>query len=97
MAFTTSVHSFDNTNRILLEGQDEALFLCPAKKTRAMRAAFSLVTVAATQVTNNQAPEFFSFLTSNAANRSGQQAYVREAKPITSGFASEVGPAKRIR
>ncbi len=28
------------------------------KKPRAMRAACSLVTVAATQVTNNQAPEF---------------------------------------
>jgi hypothetical protein len=27
-------------------------------KTRAMRAAYSFVTVAATQVTNNQAPEF---------------------------------------
>jgi len=34
------------------------LFSCPAKKTRAMRAACSLVTVVATQVTDNQAPEF---------------------------------------
>jgi hypothetical protein len=34
------------------------LFSCPAKTTWAMRRACSLVTVAATQVTNNPAPEF---------------------------------------
>jgi hypothetical protein len=77
------------------------LFSCLAKKSRAMRAACSPVIVAATQVTNNQAPEFlishFSFLASNAANRSGEQAYVREGKAIASASGSEVGPAKRIR
>jgi len=63
-----------------------------------MRAGSSLDTDTAMQVTNNQAPEFlFSHSSLQIQRTSGEQAYVREGKPIPSAFAPDVVPSKRIR